>query len=154
EIIRIKDVKEFYERVYELKEDLLDYEEKVFDVKKFFKNQKEEFDKAVHQINIYEKNRTYVVDAETREVVGQIEGIIKSREPYSQIHRLPNLVDEFINHFIELLEVECKPIRLVIESDRKMVLDEIELYNFNEELEDKFKAKFDDLLERLDTANN
>jgi hypothetical protein len=154
EIIRIKDVKEFYERVYELKDDLLDYEEKVFDVKKFFKNQKEEFDKAVHQLNIYEKNRTYVVDAETREVIGQIEGIIKSKEPYSQIHRLPNLVDEFINHFIELLEVECKPIRLVIESDRKMVLDEIELYNFNEELGDKFKVKFDDLLERLDTANN
>ncbi|MCG4580090.1 BREX system P-loop protein BrxC [Clostridium cochlearium] len=154
EIIRIKDVKEFYERVYELKDDLLDYEEEVFDVKKFFKNQKEEFDKAVRQLNIYEKNRTYVVDAETREIIGQIEKIVKSKEPYSQIHRLPNLVDEFINHFIELLEVECKPIRIVIENDRKMVLDEIELSNFNEELRHKFKSKFDDLLERLDTANN
>lgn len=154
EIIRIKDVKEFYEKVYELKDDLLDYEEDVFDIKKFFKNQKEEFDKAVHQLNIYEKNKTYVVDRETRELIGEIDKIVKDKQPYSQIHRLPNLIDEFINHFIELLEIECRPIRTVIENDKKIVLDELEAYDFNEELEEKFREKFDNLLERLDRANN
>lgn len=154
EILKIKDVKEFYERVYELKDALLDYEEDVFDVKKFFKNQKEQFDKAMKQLEIYEKNRTYVVDKETREIIGQIEEIVKSKKPYSQIHRLPNLIEQFINRFIELLEIECKPVRTVIESDRKMVLDEFDLYDFGEGLRNKFRAKFDQLLERLDRANN
>lgn len=154
EILKIKDVKEFYEVVYELKDDLLDYSENVFDVKKFFKNQREEFDKALLQLKIYDKNRTYVVDPKTRGIIGQIEEIIKSKEPYGQIHRLPNLVNEFVIHFTELLEEECKPIRTVIESDKKMVLDEIELYDLYEELGYRVKGKFDDLLGRLDAADN
>ena len=153
-ITKIKDVGEFYETVYGLKEDFLDYEEDVFDVKKFFKNQREIFDKATHQLNIYEHNRTYVVDKETIEIIGEIERIVKSKEPYSQIHRLPNLIDDFITKFIELLEEECKPIRNVIESDYKTVMDELNIYDFREKLKFEFQNKFENLLERLDSANN
>ncbi|EYE87602.1 hypothetical protein Q428_12415 [Fervidicella metallireducens AeB] len=154
EIIKIKDVKEFYERLYELKDELLDYEEEVFDVKKFFKNQKEQFDKAVHKLEIYEKNRTYMVDKDTIKIVEEIQSIVKSKEPYSQIHRLPNLIEEFTDQFVQLLEEECKPIRSVIEIDSKRVLEELDLYDFGKELKSKFKARFDNLLERLDSANN
>jgi len=154
EIIKIKDAKEFYERIYELQEDLLDYEEDVFDVKKFFKNQKDQFDKAAHKLEIYDKNKTYVVDKDTIKIVEEIQSIVKSKQPYSEIHRLPNLVEEFINKFGELLEEECKPVRTVIESDSKRVLDELELYDFREELRGKFKTRFDNLLSRLDSANN
>jgi hypothetical protein len=154
EIINIKDVKEFYEKVYGLKDDLLDYEEDVFDVKKFFKNQKEQFDKAVHKLEIYEKNRTYVVDKDTIKIVEEIQSIVKSKEPYSEIHRLPNLIEEFTDKFVQLLEEECKPVRSVIESDSKRVLEELDLYDFGEELKSKFKARFDNLLSRLDSANN
>lgn len=154
EILKIKDTKEFYEKVYELQEDLLDYEEDAFDVKKFFKNQKDQFDKAVHKLDIYEKNKTYVVDRDTIKIVEEIQGIVKSKQPYSEIHRLPNLIEEFIDKFGQLLEIECKPVRSVIESDSKRVLDELELYDFREELRSKFKARFDNLLDRLDSANN
>ena len=154
EIIQIKDVKEFYEKVFEVKADLLAYEDKVFDVKKFFKNQRKEFDKAVEYLEIYDKNRTYVVDTKTKGIIGEIDTIVKAKEPYTQIHKLPNLTYEFANHFAELLEVECKPIRSVIESDRKIVIEEIQLYDLNDQLEDKFQEKFDDLLHRIDRVNN
>lgn len=153
-ILKLKDAKEFYEKVYELKDDLLDYEEDVYDVKKFFKNQKDQFDKAIQMLDIFEKNRTYVVDADTIKVVEQIQGIVKSTKPYSDIHKLPKLVEDFINKFTELLEIECKPVRSVIESDRKRVMDELALYDFAQELRSKFQAKFDNLLDRLDSANN
>lgn len=96
EIIKIKEVKEFYERLYELQDDLLDYEEDVFDVKKFFKNQKDQFDNAAHKLEIYEKNKTYVVDTITIKIVEEIKNILKSNKPYSEIHKLPNLIEEFI----------------------------------------------------------
>ena len=153
-IIKIKDVAEFYETVYELKDDLIDYEEDVFDVKKFFKNRSEIFDKAAHQLNIYEHNRTYVVDRETIDMVSDIEGIVKSNDPYLQIHRLPNLIDSFITKFTELLEEECKPVRKIIEFDYKMVMDELNIYEFKNELSSKFKNRFENLLERIDSANN
>ncbi|KPU27967.1 hypothetical protein TR13x_01050 [Caloranaerobacter sp. TR13] len=154
EIIKIKDAKEFFERVYELKDDLLDYEEDVYDVKKFFKNQKEVFDKAVEKLEIYEKNKTYVVDEEAIKIVSEIEKIIKSERPYSQIQKLPNLIDEFVGRFIELLEKECEPVRQVIVSDYEKVMRELELYDFKDDLSSKFKSQFDDLLNRLDSANN
>jgi hypothetical protein len=154
EIVKIKDSQEFYNKLYELRDDLLDYEEDSADVKKFFKNQKEHFDKAVDQLNIYEKNKSYVLDRDTIKIVEEMERIVKAREPYSEIHKLPNLVDEFRNRFVELLEEECKPVRKVIESDYNKVKDELALYEFKDELGPKFKAQFDDLLHRLDSASN
>jgi len=154
EIIKIKDTKEFYEKLYELKDALLRYEEDVFDIKKFFKNQREQFDKAVVKLEIYEKNRTYVVDRDTIKVVEEIQSIVKSKDPYSQIHRLPGLIDEFVDRFVKLLEVECKPVRNVIENDLRKVLDELEKYDFKDELKPKFRERFNNLLNRLDSANN
>lgn len=154
EIIKIKDTKEFYERLYEIKEDLLNYEEDVFDVKKFFKNQKEQFDKAVEKLKIYENNKTYVVDRDTIKIVEEIQDIVNSSKPYPQIHKLPGLINEFVDRFVKLLEVECKPVRMVIESDRKKVIDELQKYEFKDELIGRFKEKFDNLLHRLDGANN
>lgn len=154
EIIKIKDVKEFYERLYELKDELLDYEEYVFDVKKFFKNQRQQFDKAIEKLEIYEKNKTYVVDSDTIKVVEEIQSIVKSREPYAQIHKLPKLIEEFVDRFFKLLEVECKPVRAVIENDLKKVTEELDKYDFKNELLGRFKDKYDNLLNRLDSANN
>ncbi len=154
QITKIKDVSDFYEKVYELKDDLLDYEEDVFDVKKFFKNQSEIFDKAAFQLSIFEKNRTYVIDKETLDIVKEIELILNLKEPYLQIHRLPDLINSFRSNFIELLEVECKPIRKVIEADYKTVSDELDIYKFSNEFISKIKHRFENLLERLDSVNN
>lgn len=154
EIIKINDLKEFYEKVYELKDDFTDYAEDVDDVKKFFKNNKEQFDKAVHQLNIYEKNRSYVLDKDTIDNIDSIEMIVKLKEPYNQIHKLPNLIQNFIEGFTELLEQECAPIKTVIELDHKSVMNELEIYDFKDELESSFDKQFKDLIQRLDSANN
>ncbi|MDD4782194.1 MAG: BREX system P-loop protein BrxC [Syntrophaceticus sp.] len=154
EIAQIKDPMTFFEKLYEVKEELLDYEEEIFDVKRFFKNQREQFDRAVEQLDIYEKNKTYVLDRETIEVVKKIETIVKSTKPYSHISKLPNLINDFNDRFIELLEKECKPVRGVIESDWNKVKEELALYDFQDGLDGKFSEKFKDLLTRLDSSHN
>ena len=112
------------------------------------------FDKAVHKINIYNSNKTYVLDKEVIDLVGQMQRIVGSKEPYSDIHKLPSLIDRFVVRFTELLEVECKPVRQVIERDYDKVIEELNKYEFKAALFDRFKSRFDDLLERLDHANN
>lgn len=154
DICDIKDAKEFYEELYDVKDDFLDYEEDSHDVKNFFKNQKMFFDKAVDKLNNYDKNKTYVLDEKAVEIVKKIEQIVKSKEPYSNIQKLPALIEEYSERFTELLEVECKPVRTVIESDYNKVEDELNSYDFADELFKKFKTRFDDLLNRLDSANN
>jgi hypothetical protein len=154
EILQINDATTFFEKLYEVKEKLLDYEEEVFDVKKFFKNQKQQFDKAIKRLDIYEKNKTYVLDPETINLVKEIETIVKSEKPYSQISKLPSLINDFISRFTMLLGEECKPVRDVIESDWSKVKDELELYDFKDELSGKFNNKFRELLYRLDSSHN
>jgi len=154
EIDEIKDAKGFYEKLYERREDLLDYGEYVQDVKKFFENQKEHFDNAIDKLKVYEKNKSYVLDKDTIEIVEEIEKIVNNKDPYSHIYKLPNLVKEFVERFAELLESECEPVRQVIKSDRDKVKEELEKYEFKDELRTKFRAQFDDLLQRLDQANN
>lgn len=154
EILQINDATAFFEKLYEVKDELLDYEEEVFDVKKFFQNQKDQFDKALKQLDIYEKNKTYVLDPETINIVKEIDTIVKSPKPYNQISRLPNLINEFVSRFTILLEEECKPVRAVIESDWNKVKDELELYDFKDELTGAFSNKFRELLDRLDSSHN
>jgi hypothetical protein len=154
EVVSKKDTMEFYEKAYELKDDFLDYVDYSEDVKKFFKNQKKFFDDALRKIEIYNKNKTYVLDQQVIDLIGKIKAIILSKEPYLQIPQLPILIEEFSEKFTELLEVECEPVRRVIESDCEKVLNDIYSYEFKDELSGKFKKKFSELIQRLDSANN
>ncbi|MHC6180091.1 BREX system P-loop protein BrxC [Clostridium sp. JNZ X4-2] len=150
----INDSVEFYEKLEDLKDDLLDYEEDSVDIKKFFENQKDFFDKAVNVIDMYKKNKIYLLNKRSAGLIEQIEKIIKSQRPYSKIHELPDLIDKFSLIFKELLESECKPVRTVIEKDRKEVLNELNKYDFKEQFYGRFKNSFDDLMTRLDSSSN
>ncbi|MED4904264.1 BREX system P-loop protein BrxC [Parageobacillus thermoglucosidasius] len=154
QLLEIKDTMAFFEKAYELKDDLLDYEKYSAEIKDFFKNQKDIFDNALHKLEIYEKNKTYVIDTEVNDTIEKIRKIVKSKSPYSMIHKLPELINSFVDRFTELLEAECQPIINVVKSDYQKVIDELNKYDFKDELFSKFKARFDDLLTRLEQVNN
>jgi hypothetical protein len=154
ELLNINDTLEFYEKAFEIEDDFLDYVEYSEDVKKFFKNQRKFFDDALKKIDIYNKNKTYVLDKEADDIIRKMQGIVSGREPYSNIPKLPGLIEEFSNRFTELLEIECKPVRKVIQSDYESVMNELNIHEFKGEFNTNFKKRFDDLLERLDSANN
>jgi hypothetical protein len=54
DILQISDATAFFEKLYEVKEELMDYEEEVFDVKKFFKTKKSSLIKPLNNL-IYMK---------------------------------------------------------------------------------------------------
>ncbi len=153
-VIDIKDIGEFYKEAYDLKDDFLDYADYSEEVKKFFENQKSFFDEGLKQVEIYNKNKTYVLDKEAIDIIEKIEEIVSSKEPYSNIPKLKGLVEEFSNKFQALLEEECEPIRMVIESDYEKVKAELNIYNQEDELSKKFKNQFDELLNRLQNMEN
>lgn len=154
ELLNLEDTNEFFKKLYESKDDLLDYEDDVFDVKTFFKNQKEHFDKALSHLNIYEKNKAYILDEEALEIVENMNKIIKSKEPYNSIAKLNNLKDKFAIKFGEILDKECEPVRKVIENDKDIVLKELEIYPFKDKFYTLFKANFDDMLTRIEIVDS
>jgi hypothetical protein len=151
---KIKDIKAFYEYLQDEKEALLDYEEDVQDVKKFFKNQRPIFDNALKMLDIYEGNRSYVLDPETIRLVADIEKITKMQSPYSEIHRLPELINQFRNRFARLLEDECEPIRASIEADRAETLTDLDGRALYDTHTDSVRSTFSGLLDRHSRVNN
>jgi len=156
QIEKTKDIKAFYDLLQAEKEALLDYEEDVQDVKKFFKNQRTIFDKALKMLGIYEGNRSYVLDAETIKFVDEMEKIIRAASPYSEIHKLPELIEKFMNRFVKLLEEECVPIKASIETDFEATKQYME--HCSSEVgymyKDKINKDFNALFDRLSRANN
>lgn len=154
ELYAIRDSKEFFNALQKYKDALEDYGDASFEVKKFFENQRHHFDKAVNILDIYKKNKTYVLDKDAIDLTHRIEGIVERDEPYSDIYKLPDLVEKFRVRFMELLEEECQPIRTVVENDKEIVLKELLGHAFKDEFYDSFKSRFDSLLRRLDSSNN
>lgn len=156
-IKKIRDTKEFFEEFQGKKDDLFDYGEDAQDIKKFFDDdskQKEIFKKAVRMVEIYNKNKTYVLDKTAIQLYEQIAEITSQEKPYNQIYKLPECIDKFVEIFGKLLAQECAPIRQVILADYEQVKGEMATYSVSESLGDKFKKSYDDLLARLDSANN
>ncbi|MDD4495119.1 MAG: BREX system P-loop protein BrxC, partial [Eubacteriales bacterium] len=154
QIDRIKETKAFYEYLHNEKVALPDYEEDVQDVKKFFKNQRSIFDNALKMLDIYESNRSYVLDPETIKLVEEIERITRLQSPYSEIHRLPELTEQFRNRFAQLLEVECEPINASIKADLEITKSDLNRRSFKDKYLEKVRKDFDALIDRLARANN
>ncbi|NBG87676.1 BREX system P-loop protein BrxC [Isachenkonia alkalipeptolytica] len=154
EILEIKEPAGFYRKLVDLEEELLDYSDDVKEVKGFFNNQKEIFDKAAEKLKIYHANETYVTDQELIDLVKKIEDIVTDRTPYTRIKELPNLSNEFVEGYTDLLEKEAKPIKVIIDEKESIVLEELESSEFKETLEKPCKEKFKSLRSRLESAQN
>ncbi|SMP72058.1 BREX system P-loop protein BrxC [Anoxynatronum buryatiense] len=154
EITGIKEPATFYQRVYEKKKDLLEYEETSADVKNFFKNQRKYFDDAVEKVKIYDRNRTYIMDQEVKECINKIKAIVQDSAPYNQIAQLPGHVEQFYLRFAQLLEERSKPIEQTIQDDWCQVEKQMEESGLHDALNNDFHRDFQRLREKLKTANN
>ena len=153
ELIKVNNVEDFYDLLEDKKDELLNYEEDSVDIRKFFKSQRDIFDKAIKMVEIYESNGSYVDDAKINEIFGDIKKIVCMDKPYGNINKLPELSKAFEDKFSQLLERECEPIKRDVKNDFIAVRDEFDRL----ELIDKFAKKIDDgfnnLINRLDEVN-
>jgi hypothetical protein len=154
ELLSVQDTGAFYKKVKEIEQDLLAYGEEVGAVKSFFENQKATFDSAVDKLEIYDKSQTYVTDQEAITLINDIRQITKKAEPYSDIHKLPNLINKFVEKYSELLEKESNPVRDTIKTDLNVVMEELQKYNFKDQLSTNVQNSYKNLLDRLDRAND
>jgi hypothetical protein len=160
QLLNVQDTSEWYNTAYRLRDDFLDYADNVEDVKHFFDtentsvSQQQIFDNALEKLEIYEKSKTYLIDEEIHSIVNKMKSIVYQQHPYGQIHLLPDLIDQFVQKFTDLLEMECEPVREVIKSDYQRVVEELQALPFKDQLLTRFKTLFDDLLERIDRVNN
>src|SRR5699024_8212893 len=89
------------------------------------------------------------------ETINKMDSIVRHVEPYDRIQELPGLYQTFDDHFVTLIEEECKPVKETIRRNANEIQQEL---NKDDTLKTKlsatFRQLFRELEERLDRVQN
>ena len=155
EILQMKFAGEFFNLIDHKKDEYLDFAEDYELLKKFFLgDQKRIFDDALNLIKIYDDSKTFIVNDMIEAVVSDIKGIINKQLPYSEIYRLPSLIDSFRNLYGDLLAEMQKPVDAAIEEARTRVFEELKDKMCHDELANKYVESFKEIHEKAEHCNN
>ncbi len=150
DVTAINSSNQFYDFVSEHREDFLGIAEELESVLNFFEGtQKEIFKKACEATDLYNKNKNFIKDAKLKKIDGQLRNIIEMPSPFSHIHELPELYDNFDNLHLKYLENESEPIKQSINTDLRHVLEELNSDELKEAFEESFKQRFRELEDKL-----
>ncbi len=150
DVTAINSLKQFFDFVSEHFEDFSDIAEELESVSNFFEGtQKDIFKKACEATDLYNKNKNFIKDAELKKIDGEIRNIIEMPSPFSHIHELPELYDNFDNLHKTILENESEPINQSINTDLSHVLEELDSDELKDEFEETFKQRFRELEDKL-----
>ena len=150
DVAAIKSLVPFYEFVFTRQNEFLRLGEELDSVLSFFKGkQKDYFKMACEVTDLYNENKNYIDNQELSDIANQIAMIINMPRPFSDIQKLPLLIDNFDSLHKAILENESEPIRKDIESDLSQILNELDTNEVKEEFEEQFKNNFHEIETKL-----
>ena len=155
-VMVISDPMTFYKRVYELYDDFEEVADQMVDLNGFLGgSQKEKYLKAYRTLQFYEASKNYISDEKIIDYAKQIKRIMTLTEPYSFIKKLEEYNNLLTNAIAEMLDQDAARIKPDIEADKQLVQEAlIPGRPYTERLKGKFLAKFDELLRKLEHAND
>lgn len=149
----IKNINQFFDYVYNNRDDFLDLGDDLDSVLNFFKGtQKEIFRRACAVIDLYQSNKNFIDQNELVENANNIQRIIEMPHPYSHIHELPKLYNDFDKLHLNILEKEVEYIKNAIEDDLSHVLEEIDSEELKAKFEVSFRGQFQELEDKLNNS--
>ena len=156
ETLNINDPITFYKRVNQLCDEFLELAVDLGDLNSFLGGvQKDKFNHALHTLEVYEASKNYISDSEIIDYATQIKKITSVERPYSFIPKLEDIDNELMNAITDLLEKDTQRIKPDVYADWKMVRESVEESRpYASKLLNKFNAKFEDLLQKLDKCND
>lgn len=144
-----RSVKEFFAVTVDEKENLIDFVDDYEPVDEFFNGynneQKKLFDDALKQIKIYDHSKVYLTNPAFEDTTRQIDKILHEKNPYGDIHKLPELLQSFKTMYQKVFDENEKPVKDSIESARQRVMEELNKKLYVKEKERPYKAQFDEL---------
>ena len=155
QVLPIKYPAEFFSAIDAARDDFLDFAEDYEPVRKFFTgDQIGIFDRAIRLMKIFDDSKTFIVNDEVENTVGQIKVIMQKPAPYSDIFKLPALLDQYIRAYDEVLQTMEEPVLAAIEDAKSRVFAELEGKESKPQFMGKFAAKFQELHDKATSSNN
>ena len=155
-VMVIDDPMTFYKRVHELYDDFEEVSDQMVDLNGFLAGpQKEKYLKAFRTMQLYEASKNYITDEKIIDYAKQIHRIMTLAEPYSFIKKLEEYEGQLSRAIVDMLEKDAERIKPDIYADEKLVQDAlIPDRPYTARLKDKFHAKFEELIHKLEYAKD
>ena len=155
-VMVIGDPMTFYKRVHELYDDFEEVADQMVDLNGFLGGpQKDKYLKAYRTLQFYEASKNYISDEKIIDYAKQIKRIMSLTEPYSFIKKLEEYDRLLANAIVDMLEKDAERIKPDIYADEKLVQEAlIKDRPYTERLQRKFRAKFDELIQKLEHARD
>ena len=146
---------DFYTTVARQKDDYLDFAEDYEPIQSFFGGEQMEiFTRALDMLAIYEDSKTYIVDQTLEETVAGMRSIVRREQPYSEIHKLPELRKKFMDAYEKVLESETAPVLDSIDQDRGRVMEALRGKPYEDEKRGSYIARFEEIRKGAESCNN
>lgn len=155
QLLPLRNPAEFFAAVDEKREELLDFAEDYEPVKRFFAGEQLEiFDRAIHLVGIFEDSKTFIVNQQVEEIIGQVCAIMKKPSPFGDIYKLPSLLDRYTDAYGGILQELEKPVLAAIGDASARVTEELAGKECKEQLSGRFHEKFRELRDKAASCNN
>jgi len=154
-VIQIQFPMEFFKKIQIDTKDYFDFAENYEPVKAFFAGeQKTIFERALRLMKIYDESKTFIVDDKVEECVASVKSILKKDSPYSDIPKLPELLEQFNNAYMRVLESMEAPIMAAIDDARTRVFEVLGTKSYEAEFSDRFIKLFNEIHDKAIHCNN
>lgn len=155
DIVQIQVPLEFYQTVTKKQDDLFDFTEDYEPIKAFFAGeQKTIFDKALLFLDKYDDSKTYIVDAKLESVVDTIRTIVRKDKPFADIPKLPELLKEFSDVYVAILDEQLAPVMDSVKESQKRVFEILNTKEYKEKKNHTYFTMFGEIEEAAEACTN
>ncbi len=155
DIVQIQVPLEFYQTVTKKQDDLFDFTEDYEPIKAFFAGeQKTIFDKALLFLDKYDDSKTYIVDAKLESVVDSIRTIIRKDKPFADVPKLPELLKEFSDVYMAILDEQLAPVMDSVKESQKRVFEILNTKEYKEKKNHTYFTMFGEIEEAAEACTN
>lgn len=154
-VAQIQSPAEFFVKVNSDRDAYLDFADDFEPVKAFLNGeQKPILENALRLMGIYDESKTFIVNEKVEALVAEIKSILKKDQPYSDIPKLPELLEQFINEYNSLLQAIAKPMKEEATQARTRVFEELKGKRCENLLADHYVNLFQELTNKISACNN
>ena len=146
---------EFFAFVKKNQDELKDFGTYYEPIKEFFSGEQMGiFDKALKFMKIFSDSKEYIVDKNIEDTADRIQNIVEEQEPYSDIQKLPELLDKFGKSYNTFLDVQLEPVMSSINSSNDRVMEVLDKKQYADDYRSDYQMQFDKIREDAKHSNN
>ena len=146
---------EFFAKIHSDRDAYLDFAEDYEPVQAFFKGeQKAVFERALSLTAVYDESKTFIADEKIESLATEIQSILHLDRPYSEIPRLPGLLDRFAGDYDLVLRDVAQPMKEEAAQARARVLEELKGKRCEALLSGRYARLFGELADKIGSCNN